>query len=98
MSFAVAVEIGDGDSVGCDLFYMSICNPAFLSKAADQEDWVWQNQMLVLATLSLENVRHAVERKILSEGPFQSWPEFARKMAPFMRWEFSDQNYPPNHS
>lgn len=75
---------------------MSVCNPAFLSAEA-QDEWEWRDQMLVLETLSFENVRRAVERKVASEGPYFNWPHFARLMSPFMRWEFSGQVYPPDH-
>lgn len=68
ISFAVALEIGDGDKQGCDLFYFSVCNPAFLS-GENADKWEWQDQMLVLATLSLASIKTAVERKIRSQGP-----------------------------
>ena len=93
LAFGVTLEIGDGDREGCDLFYMSICNPAFLS-AKNAFEWEWQDQMLVLATLSLANVKTAVEEKIKNEGPFASWPEFAMQMAPYMKWEFAGMTYP----
>lgn len=93
-AFAVTLEIGDGDKPGCDLFYLSVCNPAFLlDKNALQ--WEWQDQMLVLATVSLANIWTAVEQKMRSEGPHESWPAFATQMAPFMRWEFAGMPYPP---
>ena len=95
ISFAVTVEIGNGEQPGCDLFYMSVCNPTFLSEAAELSEWEWRDQMLVLATLSFENIRIAVERKLQTEAPFSSWPDFAKKMCPFMRWEFSGLTYPP---
>lgn len=94
-SFAVTVEIGDGDKTGCDLFNLSICNPAFLSDR-NAFEWEWQDQMLVLATLSLASVKTIIEEKIGSEGPYESWPEFAIQMAPYMRWEFAGITYPPN--
>ncbi len=86
LSFALAVEIGDAAARGADLFYVSICNTAFLSDAALEGNWIWRDCMLVLATLSFENVRLAVEHTIRDLGPFATWPEFAAKMAPFMRW------------
>ena len=94
MSFPITVEIGDRDKLGADLFYLSICNPAFLGEAAERSEWDWREQMLVLATLSLEGARFAIERKIQDSVPFASWPEFARKMAPYMTWEFAGLPYP----
>lgn len=93
-TFAVTVEIGDADRPGCDLFYLSICNPAYLGSRQAAE-WEWQDQMLVLATLSLENVKAAVEAKIRSDGPYENWPGFAFQMAPYLRWEFAGMPYPP---
>ncbi len=89
ISFGLALEIGDGDSPGADLFYLSVCNPAFLSSKAYDDGWVWQDQMLVLETLSFENVRIAVARKIEAMAPYPSWAGFAEQMAPFMGWEFA---------
>jgi hypothetical protein len=88
MSFALTVEIGDDRSIGVDLFRLSICNPAFLSSGAEEAMWIWRDQMLVLETLSFENVRAAIEQKIDSLAPYASWPEFGAKMAPYMEWEF----------
>lgn len=94
-SFAVAVEIGDGDKPGSDIFYLSICNPAFLTER-NAFEWEWQDKMLVLATLSLASVKNAVEQQIRKDGPYESWPDFATQMAPYMRWEFAGMPYPPN--
>ncbi len=94
MSFALTVEIGHDGGRGVDLFRLSICNPAFLSEEAEEALWVWRSQMLVLETLSLENVRAAIEQKISALAPYESWPEFGTKMAPYMEWEFAGQPPP----
>ncbi len=91
VSFGVHVEIGNDGEVGVDLFQLSVCNPAYLSKDADEAMWDWRDQMLVLATLSFDNVRLAVENQIRSHGPYNSWIEFAKKMAPYLQWEFEGE-------
>ena len=88
IAFALTIEIGDDRSVGTDLFRLSICNPAFVSRDAEETMWIWRDQMLVLETLSFENVRTALQRKIESLAPYASWPEFGAKMAPYLEWEF----------
>lgn len=79
----------------CDLFYLSVCNPAFLSAEAYEAGWEWQDGMLVLETLSFQNIRIAVDQKIAAGSPYPSWLTFAEQMAPFMNWEFAGMAYPP---
>jgi hypothetical protein len=94
-NLSVHVEIGPADGPGVDLFTLSVCNPAHLGEKNAAGRWSWRRQMLVTESLTADTVRLAISERIAALGPFQSWPDFAARLSPYVRWEFEGMPYPP---
>lgn len=97
------IEIGDIAHDGADLFQLEILgidvseDNVNKMKHRDSDGWCNSRAKLRLSEISVDNIFQYIKEKIDELGPYQSWPSFAEKMAPYLIWEFEGMPYPPNY-
>jgi len=64
------------------------------AQTSDQA-WLAPRAILMLAAPSFEGLRQHLAEEIAAFGPYRSWPEFAQRLWPYLRWDLEGVLYPP---
>lgn len=101
--FECHVEIGEAGVAGVegvDYFNLTVVNPAWAQvhlEATPETSPVWlaPRATLQLDTPSFQGIADCVAVEIAAMGPYPTWPEFARRLGPYLRWNLEGVPYPP---
>lgn len=90
------LEIGEAERPGADLFQIGVCDRAWRDaniKDKSKEFFVGDvhfasEAILLLETIDMNRIKHAVASVLSSLGPFDDWREFGQAMKGIAIWEF----------
>jgi hypothetical protein len=98
--FDCHLEIGAAGEQSVDYFNLAVVNRAWARAHLDvvpetAPAWLPPRATLLLDALSFQDLRDCVADEIAAIGPFLSWPEFAQRLQPYLRWDLEGVLYPP---
>lgn len=98
--FDCHLEIGEVGASSVDYFNVSVVNRAWaqanLAAVPDPATaWLPPRAILMLEAPSFRALTDGLAAEIAALGPFPSWPEFARRLWPYLRWDLEGVLYPP---
>ena len=83
------LKIGPGNSEGDELFYLTVCSPRWLAKAAEEDGFLWGRHHLIVPEYNLKSIT-AIITKFVERCSGESWTEVAGKLSRNVAWEFED--------
>jgi len=98
--FDCHLEIGEPGQAGVDYFNLTVVNRAWAQSHlhAVPEDalaWLPPRATLLLDAPSFQGLSDCITGEIAVIGPYSSWPEFAQRLWPYLRWDLEGVLYPP---
>lgn len=87
--FLLQLMIGPEDEEGFESFDVIVCTPKWLRKNHKKDDVVIGRHYLIVFEFDLQRLLEAV-RAFCEQCVGDSWPEVAKKLARFGKWEFED--------
>ncbi len=100
LRFDCHLEIGEADTAGADFFNVTVVNRAWARTNLectpdDAPAWLPPRAILMLDAPSFQALADCLNAEIATLGPFATWPEFANRLAPYLRWDLEGVLYPP---
>jgi hypothetical protein len=83
------LTIGPANGDGGEQFYLTICSPKWLAKAADKDGFVWGRHHLIVPEYNLKNITEIIT-KFVERCSGETWKEVAARVGRLAAWEFED--------
>lgn len=83
------LTIGPANSEGGELFYLTVCSPKALAKAAEKDGFLWGRHHLIVPEYNLKAITGIIT-KFVERCSGDSWTEVATKLNRIASWEFED--------
>ena len=98
--FDCHLEIGEAGERGVDYFNVAVVNRAWAQSNLDAVPdtapaWLPPRAILLLDAPSFEALTGCITGEIAAIGPCPSWPDFAQRLWPYLRWDLEGVLYPP---
>ena len=98
--FDCHLEIGEAGFGGADHFNIAVVNRAWARTHLDRVPeaapaWLQPRATLMLDSPSFQQLADCVASEIAAIGPYPSWPDFALRLGPYLRWDLGGVLYPP---
>ncbi len=84
----VALEIGTAESRGSDLFYLSLCTPAWIAQRVARLGYEWGTATLVVDRWDRERISSFL-REWVATAAAPSWEACTARLALATTWEYS---------
>jgi hypothetical protein len=82
------LTIGPADAGGGELFYLTVCTPAWLAKACARDGFVLGRYHLIVPRYDLEAITRTLTKFI--ENCSGAWNDLALRLSRIASWEFED--------
>ncbi len=94
------LEIGASGEDFVDYFTLTVVNRAWaeahLAAVPDAAPaWLPPRAILLADAPSFQAIEDCLTREMATMGPYRTWPEFANRLGPYLRWELEGVPYPP---
>jgi len=98
--FDCHIEIGEDGVTGVDYFNVAVVNRAWAQSYLDAVPmtapaWLPPRATLMLDAPSFQALTDCIAGEIAVTGPYPSWPDFAQRLWPYLRWDLEGVLYPP---
>jgi hypothetical protein len=87
------LTIGPANSEGGEQFYLTVCSPKALAKAAEKDGFVWGRHYFIVPEYNLKTITGIIT-KFVSRCSGGTWKDVAGKLSRFVAWEFEDYQKP----
>ena len=87
---SISVGIGEKNKDGADLLQLTVCDPDWIELQLSQQTEFWPRGTLVVQSLDINLVRHAIAELIKRHQSANTWDEFAERLNRYLLWEFED--------